>query len=192
MAVADVDLETLQSEALTRTSVRDLTLSSVTSSTRFVNGVAPPVRSLDLPVEAGGQDSVLRRSEPFRSAIEHRVVGLLDVRERRRPVVRDRRGRLFARNIRGFLGTTAINEAMENTLANKPEYFWYFNNGVTIVCDNAQRIQQKGREVLRVDNPQVIQRTTDDQGAGRRRGWSQQGERSCSGDSSATGSRRLD
>jgi hypothetical protein len=44
----------------------------------------------------------------------------------------------------------------------EPEYFWYFNNGVTIVCDDAEKIQKKGREVLQVQNPQVIngQQTT--------------------------------
>ena len=70
--------------------------------------------------------------------------------------------RLFARNIRGFLGGTSINQAMQATLRDRPEYFWYFNNGVTIVCDGAQEITQRGRTVLRVDNPQVIngQQTT--------------------------------
>lgn len=75
----------------------------------------------------------------------------------------DRTGkRLFARNIRGFLGDTKINRAMEDTLRTRPHYFWYFNNGVTMVCDSAQKIQERGREILRVENPQVIngQQTT--------------------------------
>jgi hypothetical protein len=70
--------------------------------------------------------------------------------------------RVFARNVRGFLGSTQINRAMEETLAQRPGYFWYFNNGVTIVCDDAQRIEKRGKEVLRVENPQIIngQQTT--------------------------------
>ena len=40
-------------------------------------------------------------------------------------------------NVRGFLGSTEINRGMEATLTREPEYFWYYNNGVTIVCDDA-------------------------------------------------------
>ena len=72
------------------------------------------------------------------------------------------RTRLFARNVRGFLGSTEINRGMEATLQTEPEYFWYYNNGVTIVCDEATRESSLGRDILRVTNPQVIngQQTT--------------------------------
>ena len=70
--------------------------------------------------------------------------------------------RLFARNIRGFLGNTDINLGMSHTLKNEPEYFWYFNNGVTIICDEARQITERGRKNLRVTNGQIIngQQTT--------------------------------
>jgi hypothetical protein len=70
--------------------------------------------------------------------------------------------RLFARNVRGFLGSTEINRGMEATLSREPEYFWYYNNGVTIVCDDAKLEQSRGQNILRVTNPQVIngQQTT--------------------------------
>jgi hypothetical protein len=70
--------------------------------------------------------------------------------------------RLFARNIRGFLGNTDINRGMESTIKKEPEYFWYFNNGVTIVCDEAKQITERGHKHLRVLNAQIIngQQTT--------------------------------
>jgi hypothetical protein len=71
--------------------------------------------------------------------------------------------RLFARNIRGYLGqSNEINEAMAKTARDEPHNFWYYNNGVTIVCDNAKREIQGGQDVLRVERPQVIngQQTT--------------------------------
>jgi hypothetical protein len=70
--------------------------------------------------------------------------------------------RLFARNVRGFLGSTEINRGMEATLAREPEYFWYYNNGITIICDEAKQESSRGRNILRVTNPQVIngQQTT--------------------------------
>jgi hypothetical protein len=51
---------------------------------------------------------------------------------------------------------------MQETLRNEPEYFWYYNNGITIVCDQAESIGSRGRDILRVTNPQVIngQQTT--------------------------------
>ena len=33
--------------------------------------------------------------------------------------------RLFARNVRGFLGSTEINTSMQQTLEKEPGYFWY-------------------------------------------------------------------
>src|SRR5262249_3477709 len=70
--------------------------------------------------------------------------------------------RIFARNVRGFLGNTDINKGMETTLEKEPEYFWYYNNGITIVCDHAEAVKSRGRTVLRVTNPQIIngQQTT--------------------------------
>jgi hypothetical protein len=70
--------------------------------------------------------------------------------------------RLFARNVRGFLGSSEINRGMQVTLAKEPEFFWYYNNGITIVCDDATRESSRGHDILRVTNPQVIngQQTT--------------------------------
>jgi AIPR protein len=128
----------------------------------YLDGVAPPIRSLDLPIESGGRMQASGTSQRFDpdSEIESWVFSMAgrDVGD----LFQKAGIRLFARNIRGFLGNTNINVAMEETLAKRPQYFWYFNNGVTIVCDAAQKIGKGGREILRVENPQVIngQQTT--------------------------------
>lgn len=41
---------------------------------------------------------------------------------------------LFEPNIRSFLGDGEVNSQIINTLLNKPEEFWYLNNGVTGIC----------------------------------------------------------
>lgn len=41
---------------------------------------------------------------------------------------------LFARNIRKFIGTSDANQEMIRTLKTSPERFWYYNNGVTVLC----------------------------------------------------------
>lgn len=48
--------------------------------------------------------------------------------------------RLFAPNLRVFLGSTNVNASMVQTLVSEPSHFWYFNNGVTALC---RRISKK-------------------------------------------------
>lgn len=43
--------------------------------------------------------------------------------------------KLFEQNVRNSLGRTRINSGIKETLRTEPENFWYFNNGITIVCD---------------------------------------------------------
>jgi len=47
--------------------------------------------------------------------------------------------KLFEKNIRQVLGVTEVNDEMKETLSNYPENFWYFNNGITIVCDRIEK-----------------------------------------------------
>ncbi len=42
--------------------------------------------------------------------------------------------RLFERNIRQFLGGSAVNQDLVSTLFERPLDFWYFNNGITAVA----------------------------------------------------------
>lgn len=46
------------------------------------------------------------------------------------------RSRLFSENIREFLGKSSVNDEIKNTIANEPDNFFYYNNGVTILCQN--------------------------------------------------------
>jgi AIPR protein len=44
--------------------------------------------------------------------------------------------RLVDRNIRRFKGTTTVNSGLAETLQLEPEHFFYFNNGVTFLCES--------------------------------------------------------
>lgn len=46
---------------------------------------------------------------------------------------------LWARNLRFYRGATEVNEAMGNTAQKDPEWFWYFNNGITLLCNKVQK-----------------------------------------------------
>ncbi|WP_432847327.1 AIPR family protein [Amycolatopsis sp. CA-161197] len=50
--------------------------------------------------------------------------------------------KLFAQNIRGSLGATGVNNDLRDTLTRGPEHFWYFNNGITVLC---QKIEKSAR-----------------------------------------------
>ncbi|UDM03244.1 AIPR family protein [Streptomyces longhuiensis] len=45
---------------------------------------------------------------------------------------------LFARNIRNPLGLTSINNELVTTLVEEPNHFWYFNNGITVLCESLE------------------------------------------------------
>ena len=128
----------------------------------YLDGVAPPVPSLDLEIESGGgvhTAGVFNRYDS-KTDIESWAFSMTDAAI---ASLYERAGtRLFARNVRGFLGSTEINRGMEATLQSEPEYFWYYNNGVTIICDDAKLESSRGEDILRVTNPQIIngQQTT--------------------------------
>jgi hypothetical protein len=46
--------------------------------------------------------------------------------------------RLYDENIRKSLGLTRINSGIQTTLSEEPDNFWYFNNGITILCDEIE------------------------------------------------------
>jgi len=46
---------------------------------------------------------------------------------------------LFAGNIRSFLGSSEVNAAIADTLKSNADYFWYFNNGITIIVEDLKR-----------------------------------------------------
>lgn len=128
----------------------------------YLEGVAPPVPAIDLEMETGAGvkiNGILQRYDS-RTDIESWVFSMSA--DAIAEVFGNCGPRLFARNVRGFLGDTEVNRAMESTIENEPEYFWYYNNGITIVCDAAVKRSSKGRDILHVENPQIIngQQTT--------------------------------
>ncbi|HEY0701300.1 MAG TPA: AIPR family protein [Candidatus Acidoferrales bacterium] len=128
----------------------------LTLLTDYLRGAAPPVPFLDLPIDPRGlvgSDGVIQRFDQ-KTDIESWILSMSgrDVGH----LYKIAGDRLFARNIRGFLGDTAINDGMKDTIKESPENFWYFNNGITIVCDSARKTAERGQAVLRVSNPQII------------------------------------
>lgn len=123
----------------------------------YLEGVAPAIQSYDLPIEfnlSSNNVGILNRNERQREietwifSISSQDVGKM---------VEKIGIKLFARNIRGFLGSkTNINEGMLYTIENEPENFWYYNNGITLVCYDATKHDRGGKSILSVSMPQII------------------------------------
>lgn len=47
--------------------------------------------------------------------------------------------RLTSKNLRQFKGLTEINESIGKTLSSSPEKFWYYNNGITVLCESVKK-----------------------------------------------------
>lgn len=59
----------------------------------------------------------------------------------------DYQEQLVDRNIRRFKGTTAVNAGLSETLKSEAEHFFYFNNGVTFLCQSI--VEQHPRDANR-------------------------------------------
>lgn len=60
---------------------------------------------------------------------------------------------LFYSNIRNYLKNTPVNKGIIETFRSKPTDFWYFNNGITIVCDD---FECKNDGFLQIIMPQIV------------------------------------
>lgn len=67
---------------------------------------------------------------------------------------------LFEKNIRQVLGSTEVNAEITLTLKNKPEHFWYFNNGITILADKIEKSmiggQTRDTGSFKLTNAQIV------------------------------------
>lgn len=60
--------------------------------------------------------------------------------------LRDHGPHLFDRNVRLVLSNSAVNASVLETIEESPERFWYFNNGVTALCESIDKAPAGGTE----------------------------------------------
>ena len=93
----------------------------------YIGGVAPSVPSVEIQLESGDgiqTQGPLQRTDAL-TGIESWV---FSVRGTEIASLFDKyRERIFARNVRGFQGSTEVNDSIEETLDKSPQFFWYFN-----------------------------------------------------------------
>lgn len=60
--------------------------------------------------------------------------------------LRDHGPHLFDRNVRLVLSSSEVNASVLETIEESPERFWYFNNGVTALCESIDKAPAGGTE----------------------------------------------
>ncbi len=80
-------------------------------------------------------------------------------------LAREKEYALFERNIREYLGNKGINKNIYRTLKdpNQRKNFFYYNNGITIICDKigtqstiTHQLNEHIQIGFRIDNPQIV------------------------------------
>ncbi len=87
------------------------------------------------------------------------VVCTASASEIARIVNTDESGSVFDKNIRQFLGTRgAVNTDIRDscTKMDASHLFWFLNNGITIVCDSFDPVQDQDNPVIKVRNMQIV------------------------------------
>jgi hypothetical protein len=106
----------------------------------------PPLGPYHLPYKDA--DKTLIRTSPQKSWVL--TVPIEEIRN----TVNKFKDDLFRKNVRNFLGSNRCNKGMQLTLHGAPASFWYYNNGITMLCDEATlNVENK---YIRLVNPQII------------------------------------
>jgi hypothetical protein len=106
----------------------------------------PLIAPYSLPYK--DEDKAIIRTGPHRSWMF--TVPLEEIRL----LVNRHQDMLFRKNVRNFLGKSTTNKRIQQTLKDDSEHFWYYNNGITILCDEAN-LNVEGH-YIRLVNPQIV------------------------------------
>jgi hypothetical protein len=123
---------------------------------QYLDGIAPPPPAIRLPLDS--EQHIERHDEVTGNISWILTMNGASIGK----VYNDIGRRLFARNIRGFLGKNEINKNIEKTLKNEPHLFWYYNNGITIIGNKVKLESSGGESYISLQNAQIIngQQTT--------------------------------
>jgi len=89
-----------------------------------------------------------KKNSPYDSSVVS--VSLDDIRQ----LVNKYGDKLFRKNVRNFLGKSICNRGILMTLDSDQNNFWYYNNGITILADEASIVMEE--DYIRLKNPQIV------------------------------------
>ena len=81
-------------------------------------------------------------ASPFKS-----VFGEIDIKKI--AILWEKYGKsILNKNLRRFKGSTSVNEGIKHSIAKEQEHFWYYNNGITILCKEIKQYADSANENL--------------------------------------------
>ena len=83
------------------------------------------------------------------------IVGEMPIKELA-SIVKKHETFIFHSNIRNFLGKNKINKSISETFNKQPKDFWFFNNGITIVCSDFSKVSSSVDNQYKVTGPQIV------------------------------------
>jgi hypothetical protein len=114
--------------------------------TEKMRDFTPPLGPYHLPYKDADK-SLIRTTDPKSWVL---TVPIEEIRN----MVNKFKDDLFRKNVRNFLGSNRCNKGIQQTLHDVPTDFWYYNNGITMLCDEATlNVENK---YIRLVNPQII------------------------------------
>ncbi len=135
--------------------------------TRYFGETKPVKKNITVKVESVNKGTILNINSD-----SYKLANVIDARYVFTPVVsvfrmyRDAIEKgypIFDMNIREYLGNKGVNKNIYTTLMEKEERknFFYYNNGITIICDKMRKIETQASKGLmnasfEIDNPQIV------------------------------------
>ena len=110
---------------------------------------------LELPKSVKTAKSTLLLARHFENRDKTTVVAEVALKDLAR-LVSEHKNYIFFSNIRNYKGLNSINKGIKETYENHPKNFWYFNNGITIVCNDYVLIEQQNFATVEIRAPQIV------------------------------------
>ena len=107
---------------------------------------------LELPVEAKKAKHLLTLERYFENRDQTTVVAEISLKNLARMVDKHQKY-IFYSNIRNYKGLNKINKGIKTTYDTNSKDFWFYNNGITVVCKDYQMNDNRG---IFITAPQIV------------------------------------
>ncbi len=131
-------------------------------SERYYGEVSQPIKNISVKIESINKGTILNINSDA-----YKLANVVDARYVFAPIVSvyriyrdaiEKSYPIFDKNIREYLGNKGINKKIYTTLLNEEDRknFFYYNNGVTIICDRMKKISSTVNASFDIENPQIV------------------------------------
>lgn len=112
---------------------------------------------LELPAEIKQASPTLLLEKSFENRDGNTIVAEVALKSLAR-LVKDYHEYIFFSNIRNYKGLNKINQKISETYAQHPKDFWFYNNGITIVCTDYKLngTYPNGSKNYKITAPQIV------------------------------------